>query len=511
MTTPRQILASANLLAETSGGAIDESVDRLNVHGQFDAMLLEQWRAIASEIQVQGYGSIRALDSIGDEVNLVTATLDEVHGNIRIIIEKPNLSSVFFSFSCHGLATLLGSVDHVAQARNIYVAELLHSFSTEICFYAPWSGIHINEGSGSTADAIPSPRRIVKDVAGGIVPISIGGFLLVTAPPANSAPYLTWQQEASKQMLRCLVNEVWRTNGDEVVVLAGPRTRRVSAGLTEKLSAELFSVATDCARWVFASGRDVEVRHTLFTYELAREWSDSETLASAFSAKAPRALDAAKTSFHAHIRETSKDTLKALGDLRKTLSEEVMKVVQQTRELLSTMWRDFAFAATAVAARIALSVAEKPAATSPAVSGLIASTAVFLAFSLCMTLRSNAKFMAIATESRKSWRDKLYGFLPPDDLKRLADDPVQQSESEYRTARSWVIGAYLVMIALIISSAFLPLPGKNALTSPQIQQQANPASVTPTPTKPEKPQTPISGAQSGTAPHSENNKKAGSP
>jgi hypothetical protein len=511
MTTPSQILASANLLAETAGGAINESVNSLNVSGQFDASLLEQWRAIASEIQAHGFGSLRALDSIGDEVNLITAALDEVHGSIRLIIDKPNSNTVFFAYSCHGLAALLGSVEHVAQARNVYVAELMDSFSTEICIYAPWSGAHTEEGDRSRTDNIPSPRRIIKDVAGGIVPVSIGGFLLATAPLTTSRPYLTWQHEACKQMLRCLVNEVWRTNGDEVVVLTGPRTRRVSAGLTELSTADLFLVATDCARWVFASGRDIEVRHTLFTYELAREWSDAETLASAFSTKAPRALDAAKTSFHAHIRETSKDTLKALGDLRKTLSEEVTKVVQQTRELLSTMWRDFAFAATAVAARIALSVAEKPAAASPAVSGLIASTAVFLAFSLCMTLKSNARFMAIATESRKSWRDKLYGFLPPDDLKRLADDPVQQSESEYKTARSWVIGAYLVMIALIISSAFLPVPGKNALTSPQIQPQTNPPTVTPTQVKPEKPQTLISGTQSGTAQLPEKNKKVGSP
>nr|WP_316642659.1 hypothetical protein [uncultured Roseateles sp.] len=475
MITPSQILASAELLAATDGGAIDESVDRLTVSGCFDAPLLEQWHTIASAIDAAGVGSLRALDSIGDEVDLVAAQLDDLHGSIRIIIEKRNSASVFFVYSPSGLAALLGAADQISLARSVYVAKLGNSFITESCTFSPWINGAPNQDVADIRDVIPSPRRIVKDVAGGEVPVSLGPFLLVTPPPAGSMPCEIWQHEACRQMLLCLVNEVWLTNGDEVVVLAGPRTRRIPAGLAALSAAEIFSAVTECARWVFASGRDVEVRHTLFTYELAREWPDTETLANGFLAKAPRALDSAKTAFHAHIRETSKDTLKALGDLRKTLSEEVTKVVQQTRDLLSGMWRDFAFAATALAARIALLLAEKPAASSSAVKGLIFGTAIFLAFSLYMTLRSNAKFMLIAADSRKSWRDKLYGFLPEDDLKKLADDPLRHSESEYMVTRRWVIGAYIAMIGLVSSSIFWPGPDQAASGAAQGQQPKNQA------------------------------------
>ena len=475
MITPNQILASAERLAATDSGAIDESVDRLNVSGRFDAPLLEQWQAIASTIDAAGLGSLRALDSIGDEVDLVAARLDDLHGNIRIIIKKLNSASVFFAYSRRGVAALLGAANQVSLARSVYVAELTNSFSTESCTFSPWINGAPNKVVADIREVIPSPRRIVKDVAGGKVPVSLGPFLLVTPPPASSKPYEIWQHDACQQMLLCLVNEVWRTNGDEVVVLAGPRTRRIPVGLAVLPAVEMFSTVTECARWVFASGRDVEVRHTLFTYELAREWPDTETLASGFLTKAPRALDAAKTAFHAHIRETSKDTLKALGDLRKTLSEEVTKVVQQTRDLLSGMWRDFAFAATALAARIALLLAEKPATSSSAAKGLIFGTAIFLAFSIYMTLRSNAKFMSIATDSRRSWRDKLYGFLPEDDLKKLADDPLRHSESEYMVTRRWVIGAYVAMIGLVSSSIFWPGPDPAALSAVQVQQSKNQA------------------------------------
>lgn len=471
MITPSQILASAELLAATDGGAIDESVDRLSVSGQFDEPLLKQWRAIASEIDAAGLGSLKALDSISDEVDLATALVDDLHGSIRIIIEKRNSGTVFFAYSWRGLAALLGAVDHISLARRVYIAELNHSFSTESCRFSSWSGASADQGDADVKETLPSPRRIVKDVAGGKVPVSIGPYLLVAHPLMSSMPYQVWQQAACRQMLLCLVNEVWRTDGDEMVVLAGPRTRRIPAGLASLSAVDLFLVATDCARWVFASGRDVEVRHTLFTYELAREWPDTETFASGFLAKAPRALEAAKTAFYAHVRETSKDTLKALGDLRKTLSEEVTKVVQQTRELLSGMWRDFAFAATVLAARMALLVAEKPAASSPAVQGLIFGTAIFLAFSLYMTLRSNAKFMSISAQSRMSWRNKLYGFLPEDDLKALADEPLKQSECEYRVTKRWVIGAYVVMIGLISFSGIWPVTYKE--TSDEQAKQQN--------------------------------------
>lgn len=481
MITPSQILASAELLAATEGGTIDESVDRLSVSGRFDAPLLVQWSAIASEINAAGLGSLKALDSISDEVDLIVALLDDLHGSIRIVIEKHNSGSTFFAYSWRGLAALLGAGEQISLARRIHIAELTHSFSAESCTFTPWTGVPPDHEDTEIKGSIPSPRRIVKDVAGGKVPISIAPFLLVAAPLLSSKTYQIWQQVSCQQMLLCLVNEIWRTDGNEMVVLAGPRTRRVPAGLVPLPATDLFAVATECANWVFASGRDVDVRHTLFTYELAREWPESETLANGFSTKAPRALDAAKTAFHAHVRETSKDTLKALGDLRKTLSEEVTKVIQQTRELLSGMWRDFAFAATVLAARTALLIAEKPAAESPAIKVLLIGTAVFLAFSVYMTLRSNAKFMSIAAVSRKSWRDKLYGFLPEDDLKRLADEPMLQCESEYRATRRWVIGAYLVMICIVGSSAFWPTVDQNTSGSGKTKQPISDVAPAPQP------------------------------
>ncbi|MCW2313721.1 hypothetical protein [Rhodoferax antarcticus] len=454
MISPNQILASANLLATTEGGTIDESIDRLNVSGQFDAPLLEQWCAIASDIQSAGLGSLKALDSIGDEVDLTSAPLEDLRGNIRILIEKPNSGSTLYAYSDRGLSALLGDTERFALARSICIAELHDSFRTASCTFSQWTGAPPEQENKAIEAALISPRKIVKDVTGGKVPGSIEPYLLVAAPSATSKPYDIWRTSAYQQLLLCLANELWRANGEDMVVLTGPRIRQIPAGLFSCSANVLFDVATECARWVYASGQDVEVRHTLFTYELAREWPDTETFSHGFAAKAPRALDSAKTAFHAHVRKTSNDTLKALGDLRKTLSDEVAKVIQQTRELLSVMWRDFALAVTALVARSALLVSDKQLGSPHTIKVLIFGTAIFLAFSLYMTLRSNAHFMAIAAENRKSWRDKLYGFLPKDDLKKLADDPLRRSESEYKATEQWVISAYAVMIFLICSSAF---------------------------------------------------------
>src|SRR5690606_27287850 len=138
--------------------------------------------------------------------------------------------------------------------------------------------------------------------------------------------------------------------------------------------------------------RDVEVKHTLLAYELGREWPEDISWTKGFVDRGSRALDAAKTAFHAHIRETSKDTLKSLGELRKTLTEEVSKTSQQTRELLSTLWRDFVIAITAILGRAAFVLSGTASADSDIMRVMLGGIAVFLAFSLIFTLRANSRF-----------------------------------------------------------------------------------------------------------------------
>lgn len=200
---------------------------------------------------------------------------------------------------------------------------------------------------------------------------------------------------------------------------------------------------------MYGSRRDSELRHTLFTYELAREWSDNLNLVRGFTERAQYALDAAKISFHAYISNSSKDTLKSLGEVRKSLTDEVGKVTQQTRELLSSLWKDFAIAATALLGRIALSSAGKL--TDPiAMKGVLYGTAAFLIASISINLYMNARFLSLFSKSSIKWSEKLYGFLPPEDRQILAVESLEAAETLYKKIACAIGAVYIAISALLI-------------------------------------------------------------
>jgi len=477
MITPNQVLETAKAL-EASGGTLAENITALDVTGVIQPALLDRWRAIAQGIGQSRVGAMQAIDALGDTVDFTKANGELSDEVIRIRITKNSTATTFYFFTSRGLSSLLSNAALIPQARRIFVAGEFTPFNTESCSIQPWSeSVDDNQTIVPLLDVVP--RRFVKDLIGGKVPTTIGHFLLAGAAPDHSEVFETWKAVAAKEMLRSLVDEIWQEAGIEMVQLSGPRRRRIVSGLNGSVNADVFEPATEAARWVYASGREIETRHTLLTYELARDWPDEIEFANGFATRAPRALDAAKISFQSYIREISKDTLKSLSDLRKTLSEEVAKVSAQTRDLLSTMWRDFVVAVTAVIGRIALLLADKPAADSIFARGMLWATALFIGSSLSLTIYSNWRFMKVAETNRTAWRTKLYGFLPTSDLEGLWDNPIKESIAAYRNARSWIIVLYAFLVAVLVAAS---LPSLHHDATVQRPGNATTARPTPSPT-----------------------------
>jgi hypothetical protein len=452
MTTPTNVRALAEAVA-AQGGAVAESVAQLEFSGRPDLAQTAALREFAASLPSRGMESVVATDEQGDTVDLLAISAAEVGRYLRISVRKPTADATAYLFTQKGLATLLIDAEKATSVRQIWIADEVVAFRTEAFDVGAWTSEEVSSEPRTFSDLV-DPRRLVKDLSGGHVPQSIAPYLLVSAAPAGSAVLLRWKQLATRRLVFSLVNEVWLEAGRERVLLSGPRAKRVDAGPTDPLNGEVFDALMTLAHWVYGSGRDAEVRHGLLTYELAREWPDDLAFTAGILERAPRALESAKTSYQAHLQDTSKDTLKALSDLRKALSEEVAKVVAHTRDVLTTMWRDFMVAATAFLGRIVLMQTDKLPPDSMAPQALLYGAALFLAFSLWLTLRSNSKFLAIGNDSRKSWRTKLYGFLPDDDLRKLSDQPLSAAETAYNETLRWVIGAYLaVFICLVVAAS----------------------------------------------------------
>ena len=68
-----------------------------------------------------------------------------------------------------------------------------------------------------------------------------------------------------------------------------------------------------------------------------------------------------------------------------------------------------------------------------------------------MAEATNARFMRIAGLSRSAWKHKLFGFLPDEDLKALAEAPIEESIAAYNQAKIVVIAIYALIVVLLLS------------------------------------------------------------
>lgn len=442
MITPSQVLAAARKLAIS--GSITERIDSFDVAGVFNDETFTQWCEIINSVDFAGL--VLALNAVDDPVDWGAAAPPD--GLVRISIQKNNTSTVRYFFSAIGFSTLFSDIN-VTDARVIYIAEAFDEFDTESCKVRRWTLIEPTLEWKFDKNTI-SPNRLIKDLGSALVPLSVSPYLMEGPSPQSSAVLNVWKKHACRNLFFSLVSEVWVENNAIQISLIGPRTRKIAFDLNEINPHRDFLLLTEVAQWVYGAHRDTEIRHTLFTYELARDWNDQASLSRGFAERAAFALEAAKTSFHAHICNTSKDTLKSLADLRKGLGEEVTKVTNQTKELLSSLWKDFAIAVTALFGRIALSASGKL--SDPiAMKAVLYGTAFFLIASISINLFFNSRFLRLSSKNRISWSQKLYGFLSAEDRRILADEPLEQAESlYYRTVYPIILIYVVVAVTLIV-------------------------------------------------------------
>jgi len=454
MTLARAIRDGAEALSNSGGGHLNETPQSLYASGTFTDETLIAWRNIAVDLEGSDIGALVAIDSFGNAIDLRTARIEDLTDPIRLVFEKALIEHAVRLFLPSSIGGLLANQEASSKARSVYVAEDFAPFSTASCLFSAWGTA---APSATVADVVNiDPRRFVRDFTGtGSVPKSTGIYILKSDPQQHSNVFRIWSDAATIHLALCLVNEIWEENGARMVSLIGPRTRKIPLGTPNSADVGLFESLKNVSQWVYAKSEEVEIRHTLFTNELAREWPEDSCLYEQFSYRATKALDSAMTAYRAYLRNESKETLKSLSDLRKALSEEVSKVSAQTRELVGILWRDFAIAIAAVLSRVALIFADKKSsADSLPMEAVLVGTAVFLLVDLAITLKTNARFMQISAESRSVWRRKLYGYLTDDEVRVLADEPIQKSTDTYDQAKRVVSGIYVIVVFVLLSISF---------------------------------------------------------
>jgi len=446
MSTPSLVHAAVEASRAGTDVSVAEDPGRLLLSGVLPRRALLAWQAVVDDRPA--WLDLTFVDEARDHVEPRDARDDE---RLRVAATFVPADGTLHLFTPEGWRSALLDDGRVSSAGEVRLAFLEREFATRAFPVRLWDGTPAS-GEAVAHGGEAAPRRHVRSQSPDLMPPTrIEPWLAPDRPEAADAAWSSWSTAAAASLMRTLPSELYREGGVDRVVLAGQPTRRLDLGPPEaaRLAFEDLQVA---ASWVYAEGSDIEVRHTFLAAELAREWPAATPFGEGLSGRLPGALDSARLLYKAHLRAGSKDTIKALADLRKTLSDEVGKVTAQAKDLASGVWRDVAVAIGVMAVRFALEAA-KASDTAPSFAYVFALVAAYVAISYAVGISFNRRLLRSAEATRATWRSKLYGFLDDENYRSLAEEPVAAAVRGYVTVERQTTCVIVVLVAGLLSFA----------------------------------------------------------
>jgi hypothetical protein len=366
-------------------------------------------------------------------------------GAVRIVIAKPCTKSTVYFFTLEGFERFVFGSSGLSDARTISVASDFKEFATETIQFRPWEG-PVADITSHRSDEDIDARRVIFDPTT-TVPQHVGPILVRGQIPVASPVGDTWARHALRTLPVLLVDEIRAADdAGRLLTIVLPRTN-IEQIFTETVDRELLRIESEAARWIYTSSASMETRHAFFAAELGRMWHDSEAWDIGFRRVGARALESAKSAERFMASGKTSDVLKAEGDLRKALNDEVSRVNQQIRDLTSALWRDFAVVIAALVARVSLA---RDGAADGFGTMVLVGAAVFLIASISVIVYANRRLLGIARKARGTWQSDVYAFLTEPEVTTLALQPICEAEAVYSRVETIVIIAYVVAILAML-------------------------------------------------------------
>lgn len=447
MSIPSTVHAAVEASRPAPGFAVSEDAGRLTVAGTLSRDALAAWQAVAD-----GHGPWLGFDCIDGSDDHVAPREVPDGDHVRVTLTYAPTRGAEHLFTPEGWRSSLYDPDRACRASIVRLAFLdaADAFSTRAHAVGPWT----DAPEAAMAPEMASeagPRRVVRSQSPALMaPARIEPYVAASAVPAGAAGG-AWREAAAAMVALSLPNELYRDGDAAMVLLAGQPHRKLPLGEARPDGAGL-DAQQAAAAWVYLEGADVEVRHTFLSSELARDWTAAESFREGLPRRVGPALDSARLLYKAHLRAGSKDTLKALSDLRKTLSDEVQKLLQQSRDLSAAVWRDVAVAIGALVVKLAVDAA-KGGAGGPGFAWVYAVVAAYVGVSYAVSVSTNRRFLGVVETSRAAWRTKLYGFLDDADYGALADGPLSDAMAAYRRTEGRTTAIVAVVVGVMLAAS----------------------------------------------------------
>ncbi|EMB9957219.1 hypothetical protein ACTM7X_22010 [Citrobacter braakii] len=420
---------------------------KLFISGTMDNDTLQLWGEVmdtdAENLRItfvdDSRDDIRPAQGIPGQKHFITIISDELPGILRL-------------FTLEGWRSFLLQDPRLCQYHRIYALFINEAFETQQWKVAPWKKMLPDE---SESDVPTQTASVTKSIircfsTDFLPPDTIAPWILISGDTVIDESMRLWESLACRELLKCFVNELFAAEIKKVG-LSGKPPRKIPFG-EEHAALPAFDVIQETAKWIFLEGNETELKHTFLSSELAREWPEGVTFCEGIVYRLSPALESARLLYKAHIRTGGKDTLKSLGDLRKSLTEDTQKILQQSRGLSSTLWKDMALVISTLILRYSLE-ALKASGPQKVYALAFCALALYIAISYGMSVYINRNALSLLEQNRITWRSKLYGFLDEQDYQELAGLPINTAMWSYRRVERITSAIMLVLVTLLLTAA----------------------------------------------------------
>ena len=347
--------------------------------------------------------------------------LDENFRPYQISIFKPISDTNTLSvLTKQGLVNLL---NHNINYTNVRIARLGFAFNTYGCTYSGWNEIStINKKNQSK-----SPRLLVRDLSEPrLVPKNLDYWIMNDKSKINfdDEGFKEWAFVATKNLIVSISTEVDAEN--KRIAFKGAQRlitniNNFEISISEIIGKDEFVNLQDCVNWVYENERESDLRHQLIASEFSLCSQTSEGITAIIKENTLSVLEAARIAYQIHVSEITKDTIKTLTDLRKSVTDEMAKTNDTMRQFTGGL-------AGAITVCLGLILA-KSTNTTPAP---IANVVSIVAFTYVLILfLSGLQFILLQRKLRKNWQPRLYRFLPIEEYNEIVIKPSQTVENSF--------------------------------------------------------------------------------
>lgn len=433
MEPSRTALAHAvDALASLGRATVTESAVDLAVY-QLDA---EGVRQLLPLVAAAGLRLLRLADEGGE---LPADQIGDGSYGIEILVAKPVVPDWVLPVLTRTAFQRL--LERRLDRSVVWLQELDRRIDTWEVRYAPWGDLEGWSPDGPSAD----PGRVVRMLGRDRCVEPIGRWLLRDPGTDLSGALLApWRRRSALAVGTALAQEIeWEGR----LLFPGPPPTRFVADGAERLDMASLAALQRAAGWVFENPRELGNRHGLLAAEIVRTALRDGDLVDLASVM-PGALEGARIAYGFGVSQQSREALKTLSDLRRSVTDETLKLADATRSLATAM-------TTSAIANVGLIIARL---TLPKEATFVGSAAILIGVSLAayvaIVIGSGWHYLAIQRDLRSDWRDRLYRFLPEAEYERMVSGPVGRAEDGFRNA---AIGSGIVTCLLLIAVILVTL------------------------------------------------------